>query len=358
MKHFIPAWRALSAILLALLAQAALADDASPAPGATPVVENTNLSFSVPDNARASWQHRFTLGPGDILDISMLNPDEADTKSPLINVRQQVAVSPDGRITYLQAQDVVVAGFTIDEVREKLNKELGNYYRLPHVVVTPVSIRSKKYFILGSVVRKGEFSLERPMTLIEAIANAGGLETGVFERNTIEIADLSHSFMVRDGKRLPLDFEKLFQQGDLKQNIPIEPNDYIYFASASANEIYVLGQVNNPGVMPFLPNASVLTAITARGGFTLRAFKARVLIVRGSLKRPETFVVDTAKIIDAKQTDFRLQPRDIVYVATKPWARAEELLDTATSTFMQSVIVTYTGDKIGPFLKGVITPQQ
>ena len=109
----------------------------------------------------------------------------------------------------------------------------------------------------------------------------------MFERNAVELADLSHSFIVRDGKfRLPLDFEKLFQRGDLTQNIAIEPNDYIFFASSSANEVYVLGEVNNPGFMPYLPSASVLTAITARGGFTLKAFRGRVLVVRGSLKKP------------------------------------------------------------------------
>lgn len=353
MKYFLPAWRAFSALLLASLAQAALADD--PTLGTLPVIANTNLSLSIPASTqRAAWQERLTLGAGDTLNFALLNPDGSDTKNPLIDYRDNVAISPDGRVTYLQAQDVMAAGLTIDELRAKIDAELGKYLRLPHSVITPVNIRSKKFFILGAVVTKGEFTLERPITLIEAISRAGGLETGVFERNTVEIADLSHSFMIRQNKRVPLDFEKLFQRGDLSQNIAIEPNDYIYFASASANEIYILGQVNNPGVMPYLPNASVLTAITTRGGFTLRAFKGRVLIVRGSLKKPETFVVNTGEIIDAKKPDFRLQPRDIVYVSTKPWARAEELLDTATSTFIQSVIVTYTGDKVGPFINSLV----
>jgi protein involved in polysaccharide export with SLBB domain len=355
MKYFPTVRRALSAFLLAFAAQAAVAADPEPTLGTAPVVANTNRSLSVLASAqRAPWQERLTLGAGDTLNFALLNPDGSDTKNPLIDYRDNVAISPDGRVTYLQAQDVMAAGLTIDELRAKIDAELGKYLRLPHAVITPVSIRSKKFFILGAVVNKGEFVLERPITLIEAIARAGGLETGVFERNTVEIADLSHSFMIRQGKRLPVDFERLFQHGDLTQNIAIEPNDYIYFASASANEIYILGQVNNPGVMPYLPNASVLTAITTRGGFTLRAFKGRVLIVRGSLKRPETFVINTGDILDAKVPDFRLQPRDIVYVSTKPWARAEELLDTATSTFIQSVIVTYTGDKVGPFINSLV----
>jgi polysaccharide export outer membrane protein len=57
--------------------------------------------------------------------------------------------------------------------------------------------------------------------MIEAIAQAGGLETGMFEQNTVELADLSHSFMIRNGQRLPVDFEQLFQRGDLSQNIAL-----------------------------------------------------------------------------------------------------------------------------------------
>jgi protein involved in polysaccharide export with SLBB domain len=355
MKYSLPGWRSIAAFLLASLAQAAFAADPNASLATAPVVENTNLSLSVPATApRAAWQQRLTLGPGDVLNFSLLNADAGDANVPFVEFRNNVAISPDGRVTYLQAQDVMAAGLTIDELRTKIDNELGKYYRLPHSVITPVTIRSKKFFILGAVVTKGDFVLDRPLTLVEAIARAGGLETGVFERNTVEIADLSHSFMIRQGKRLPVDFERLFQQGDLSQNIAIEPNDYVFFASSSANEIYILGEVNTPGLMPYMPNASVLTAITARGGFTLRAFKGRVLIVRGSLKKPETFVVNTGDILDAKTTDFRLQPRDIVYVAAKPWARAEELLDVATSTFIQSVVVTYTGDKIGPMISSLV----
>jgi protein involved in polysaccharide export with SLBB domain len=355
MKYFLTGWRTLSALMLAALAPAAFAADPNTSSALPAGVENTNLSLSVLSSTqRAPWQEKLTLGAGDVLDFALLNSDGSDTKNPLIDGRHNVVVSPDGRVTYLQAQDIMAAGLTIDELRGKIDNELGKFYRLPHSVITPVAIRSKRFSILGAVVVKGNFTMDRPLTLIEAIARAGGLETGVFERNTVEIADLSHSFMVRDGKRLPLDFERLFQHGDLTQNIAIQPNDYIYFASSSANEIYVLGEVNNPGLMPYVPNASVLTAITARGGFTLRAFKGRVMVVRGSLTKPETFVIDTGKILDASTTDFRLQPRDIVYVAAKPWARAQELLDAATSTFIQSVIVTYTGDKVGPFISSVV----
>lgn len=297
--------------------------------------EPVALSGAASPAKRAEWQKRLTLGPGDVLNFSLFEQSDS--------ARENVAVGPDGRVSYLQAQDVVATGLTVDELRAKLDTELAKYYRNPRSIVSPVAIRSKRYFVLGAVTQKGVFLLDRPTTVIEAVAKAGGLETGVFERNTVEQADLTHSFLVRQGKRLAVDFEKLFQQGDLTQNVALEPDDYLYFPASSLNEIYVLGEVLAPGSLGFKPNANVIGAITERGGFTEKAYRQRVLVVRGSLTKPETFVLDTKEMLGGRTANFKLQPKDIVYVAARPWAKAEELLDNATQAFVQAAVVTWTG---------------
>jgi protein involved in polysaccharide export with SLBB domain len=172
----------------------------------------------------------------------------------------------------------------------------------------------------------------------------------MFERSAVELADLNHSFLIRNGKRLPVDFERLFQRGDLSQNIAMEPDDYLYFASASANEIYVLGEVINPGVLAFAQRATVISALAARGGFTDKAYKSRVLVVRGSLEKPETFVIDTTDILAAKKPDFKLQSKDIVYVAPNRWLLAVDLLDAAVKAFITSMTVEAVNQNIGPWI--------
>lgn len=292
---------------------------------------------------RAKWQERLTLGPGDVLDISLM--DQLDSE------RKGVVVSPDGHLNYMGAQNVPVTGLTVDELRDKLDAALGKYDSSPRSIVIPVSYRSKKFFMLGAVKSKGVFQLNRPTSLIEAVAQAGGLETGVLDRSPTELADLSHSFLVRENKRVPVDFEKLFLNGDLSQNIQIEPNDYLFFAPASLNEIYVLGSVNTPGPQPWDRTSTVISAITRHGSYSRDAFRQRVLVIRGSLNHPQTFVVDTAAILSAREPDFKLQPRDIVYVHSKPWAYAQELLQGAATAFVQAALITYTGRYIGPFIE-------
>jgi len=292
---------------------------------------------------RGKWQERMTLGPGDILNLSLLEkPDTA---------RLEVPVGPDGRISFLQASDVMASGLSIDELRSKLNDVLGKFYGNPQTVITPVAFHSKRYVVLGTVANTGAYPLDGPVTVIEAIARAGGLATGLFEQRTVELADLQRSYLVRNGQRMPVDFERLFQHGDLSQNIPVEPDDFLFFAPASANEVYVLGEVISPGVLAFTPRPTVIKAITARGGFTLHAWKGRVLVVRGSLKHPETFVIDTYDILHGKKPDFALQPKDIVYVGSSPWVKAEDLVDTAARAFLTSMFVQWTGLHVGPWIK-------
>jgi protein involved in polysaccharide export with SLBB domain len=306
------------------------AEPESPSPGGA-----TNLSISgASPGRRAAWQQHLTLGPGDILTLSLLDMPETQ--------RLEVPVGPDGRISYLQAANVMAAGLTIDELRGKLDEGLGKFYQNPHTIITPVAFRSKKYVVLGAVVNKGVFAFDRPTTVIEAIARAGGMETGLYDSRTVELADLQRSFLARNGQRVPVDFERLFLHGDLSQNIPLEPDDYLFFASASGNEIYVLGEVMLPGPMVYNSRPTVLNAIATRGGYTIHAFKSRVLVVRGSLTHPQTFVVDTADILHGKAKDFPLEPHDIVYVSMNPWVIAAEVLDVAAKSFVQSCLVETT----------------
>lgn len=292
---------------------------------------------------RAPWQEKLTLGPGDVLHFGLFGEPDL--------LVEDVFIGPDGRVSYLEAQNVIAAGLTVDELRAKFDEELGKFRRSPRVIITPAAFHSKKYFVLGRVSQKGVFTLDRPVTVIEAIARARGFETGMSERDLTDLADLSHSFIARRGQRVPVDFEKLFLEGDLSQNIPLEPNDYLYFPASDVKEVYVLGEVKYPGSVNFSGSGSTVGAISQRGGFTEKAWRSKVLVVRGSLNRPETFVVDLKDVLAARTPDFKLQPKDIVYVSSRPWAKAEELLDVLATAFVQAAVITWTGGNIGSIIR-------
>ena len=218
-------------------------------------------------------------------------------------------------------------------------------------MVAPVEFHSKKYFMLGKVAQKGVFTLDRPLTVVEAVARAKGFETGLSGRNVVELADFTRSFLVRGGHQAPVNFERLFAAGDLTQNIAIEPGDYFYFPPADLQEVYLLGELSAPGPVTYTPNLTAARAIAGRGGLTPKAWWRQVLVVRGSLDHPQTYVVNLTDVLAARGPDLVLQPRDIVFVSARPWFKAEELLDDVATAFAQSVVVFWTTDKVVPVVR-------
>lgn len=328
---------------VALLGALSCAPHSSAQGASTPV--QTSSSFIANNPAeRADWQKHLTLGPGDVLTIGIYG-------EPLL-LREELAVGPDGTISFLEARGVKAAGLTVDELRAQLDQALGQFRRNPRTIVIPLSYRSKNYVVLGKVARRGIYPLDRPVTVVEAVARAGGFETSLRGRSIVESADFSRAFLVRGDQRVNVDFDKLFRSGDLTQNVVLAPGDYLYFPAAGLQEVYVLGEVRYPGALGFTSaTPTSLAAIAGRGGFTDQAWRGRVLVVRGSLERPQTFVIDTKDVLNGNARDFALQPRDIVYVSRRPWMRAEELLDIAASSFVQSAILNWTGLKTGPIIK-------
>jgi len=306
--------------------------------GVAPQTSKTPLPGAiVPGNqattAPASWRKRYELGPGDVVNFSLFGRPEL--------ARPGFRIAPDGTVSYLQAQNIKVAGLTLDEARLAIEKGLSAHFRSPRVIITPQEVGSKRFTILGKVAHKGVVTLERPITLIEAIANAGGLETGLFDYKIIELADLDRSFLARGGRHLPVDFRRLLHEGDMKYNFEIEPDDFIYIASNITNDYYVLGAVMAPGTQGLTEDASVVAAISLRSGFTTRAWISRVLVIRGSITKPETFIVNVKNVLAGKEKDFKLKPKDIVYVAERPWTVAEDVLKDALSAFTSSAATSW-----------------
>lgn len=342
-----PALAAMS-LLAAPMAEVRAAESVTTKPAAAQAAPPAKSFFGTRKARRARWQRSYKLGPGDVLNFSVYGRYDANRKG--------VAVGPDGRISFMDARNIMAAGLTIDELRAKVDAELAKHFRNARSIVIPHTIKSKKYFLMGSVVDQGAYTLTHGMTILEAVAKARGLATGLYYHNTVELADLPRCFVVRDGERLPVDFVKLFNEGDLSQNLPVEPDDFIYLPSSGINEVYVLGAVNFPGALGVSGNSTALSVIAVQAGFAEMARKGRILVVRGSLQEPEVFTVDTAAILAGKEKDFLLEPKDIIYVPERTTARLEELTDAAIKAFIGASVSTWTGRNIGPALQQQIIP--
>ena len=155
----------------------------------------------------------YLVGLGDVLEIQVWNePDLSRT----VNVRL------DGVISLPLVGDVTVVGKPIPEITQVLEKRYGDLIEEPTVTVILTESRSRKYYLIGQVAQPGEFPLDSPISLLQAIARGGGFS---------EWAKKDRVGVVRrqSGKDniLKFNYETFVKGENLQQNFLIEPGDTI-----------------------------------------------------------------------------------------------------------------------------------
>lgn len=294
-----------------------------PAPALRPL-DATLLQF--PNDA-------FTLGPGDRLEIEFVGD---------LSSRTSVEVGPDGKIYFYILPGLDVWGLTLPQVRDLITEKSGKYLRTkPNVAITLRDVGSKRIWMVGHLNNPGVLPMPGPMTLLEAVAEAGGptpsLETNGPGSPRTATADLRRSFILRRGQMLPVDFQRLILDGDLSQNIYLQPGDFVYLPSATTRTVHVLGAVAVPGAVTSGNEITLIQTIASAGGTIKDAYLSHVAIVRGSLSEPSVSIVDYQAIIAGRASDVYLEPHDIVYVPYTPYRTLTRYLDLILQTFARTV---------------------
>lgn len=314
------------------------ADRFAPVPGVTSVTVTNEISSDLlrPDATL------MTLGPGDQIEAEILGT---------ANSRTTLTVGPDGKVYFYLLPGVDVWGLTLSEAKARLEKEVAGYISSPRVSVTLKAVGSKQVWLLGRLRRPGIYPMTGPITLLEAIAQAGGTARSESQISTEELSDLRHSFVVRDGQFLPVNFDKLLRHGDMSQNIYLRPGDFVYVPFALSEEVYVMGAVRLPRALPYTDQMSLVSAIASLSGTvsydimdridggvtTPSADLAHVAVVRGSLSEPHVFIVNYSDIIKGKAPDFRLEPGDIINVPNSPYTTLRRYVNLILTTFSTTV---------------------
>jgi protein involved in polysaccharide export with SLBB domain len=288
----------------------------------------TKTSGSLNPGMRLPSSEPFRLGPGDVIDIELLGAGDGP---------QRTFVGPDGKIYFHLLSGQQVWGLTLAETQRLLESGLTQFINRPRIGITLREVHSRRVWVLGRVNTPGLFELSQPMTVIEAISKAGGLFTSRMSGSTEELADLHHSFLIRKGQLVPVDFNKLIRGGDTSQNIYLQADDFIYLPSALGSEIYVMGGVYQPQAVAFKDQVTLVTALAHCRGFIKGAKMTKVAIVRGSLREPEIAIVNAEAILTGQQPDILLKPKDLVYVPlTQPGSLAN-YADLVVNTFARTL---------------------
>lgn len=232
----------------------------------------------------------YKIGAQDVLAIQVL--DQADLGG-------RYTVEADGTFTFPLIGRIKAAGLTIPQFEEQLKKRLADgYFRNPQITVAIEQYRSQRIFVMGEVRTMGQVPLSGGMTLIEALARAGGATPSASGDVAIvrgrANADGPAQLQDGDAEIIRVSIRDL-ERGELSQNIELRDGDTIWFGRAES--IYIFGQVRSPNAYSIAKDTTVLQALSLAGGVTEHAATNRIDIVR---------------IVDGKEKRIRVKLTDIV----------------------------------------------
>jgi polysaccharide export outer membrane protein len=134
-------------------------------------------------------EEEYRLGPGDKLSVVVYGQNQ---------LSQTVQVRPDGKITLPLAGDTTAAGRTSNELRDALTASLKEYVTNPVVTVIVQEANSAQVHVIGEVASPGSQVLTGPMTVLQALAAAGGLK---------EFAKKGDIRILRGSSQTPIPFD-------------------------------------------------------------------------------------------------------------------------------------------------------
>ena len=184
---------------------------AQPAPAAP--AQPTVAAPVDPVAAAAAVDPTYVIGPDDVLAVLFWRDKDTST---------DVVVRPDGKITLPLMNDIQAAGLTPDQLRGSIQKTSEKYFQDPNVSVVVKQVNSRKVYVTGAVGKPGPYALTSRTTVLQMIAQAGGL--GDFaKKDKIAVLRTENG----QTQRYPFNYKDVIQGKKLEQNIELRPGDTI-----------------------------------------------------------------------------------------------------------------------------------
>lgn len=169
----------------------------------------TAITFSNVANAADAYK----LNQGDTLQISVWGED---------TLQKEVKILPDGSISFPLAGRAEVANLTTPEVEKLITEKLKTYLPDPQVTVVVSNADGNRAYVIGKVLRPGAVLLSGPITVLQALSLAGGLD---------KFADSDSIKVLRKGasgqSTVSVNYDSLIKGQSLESNVILNTGDTI-----------------------------------------------------------------------------------------------------------------------------------
>ena len=178
-----------------------------------------NTPSSQPDAVKAAAlpstsSDEFVIGPGDVLAINVWK--ETD-------ISKVIPVRSDGRISLPLIGELQSSGLTPKQLEAEITKRLKDYIADPSVTVVVQEIRSQKINVLGMVARPGSYPITSSLTVLDAIALAGGFRDFAKQKSIYVLHQNSDGTQAR----LPFNYKEVIKGVNPAQNVKLQPQDTV-----------------------------------------------------------------------------------------------------------------------------------
>jgi polysaccharide biosynthesis/export protein len=272
-------------------------------------LETAALMVERVETALPQQERRYVLGPDDVLRIQVIGHAEFSTPEQQSMIPEGyvgTTIKKDGCIYLPGLPRLKAAGNTVEEFYELFGRELSRYIKNPQYTVDILYYRSKKFFVLGAVGHPGVLVADGSVTLLEAIANSGGVR---------DDAAVERGFVIRDHALLPINLADLLLRGNTSRNIYMQEGDLVVFPLGTDQLVYVLGEVRAPRAVPIvMGNLSLIQAIAEAGGiFPIETDEGSIKLIRGNWQEPVVYTLSYQTVL-AQGPQIMLQPGDRIIV--------------------------------------------
>lgn len=278
----------------------AVASACAPTLRSTPATARGGLAglATSPSEAAGNGAPLTTLGAGDAVSVQVYGRPELATTT---------TVAEDGSLTVPLAGAVPVAGLT----PAKAGLRIAGAYRQGRYLVNPqvtVSFtqqaRGQQVSVLGAVRTPGRFTVESNTTVLDVLAQAGGItEDGA------GVVVLMRPDRAGKVTRYAIDLGGLTQAGRPVPTLTLRGGDSLFVPPAE--QFYIHGEVRAPNMYRLEPGMTVVQAISRGGGVTPRGSENRIEIKR---RRPDgTYVTSSANLGDTLQADDVIRVKERIF---------------------------------------------
>jgi polysaccharide biosynthesis/export protein len=265
----------------------------------------------------------YRFAAGDVLSLRIWDGQKIE--------EQRLTVQSDGE-AFLPIKGIgslTVAGKTVADVKKDIERQLAGIYKETYVELLVTKYAGHRVSLMGEVKTTarndsgpGEWPLQGPTRLVPFLSLHGGPGQ---DADLMRI-QVIHPSMPRREVNL---YRAVFQESD-EDNPLLDSGDLVYIPSLSMGnrKVFVLGEVNTPGVVGIIDKMGLVEAIARAGGFTRGGYMKGVVVVKRAADGKATMQTANFKEMfrgAGMSADIPLQPGDIVFVPRRAIVTLQEV---------------------------------